>query len=147
MLKKTIKYVDYNGENQTDECYFNLSKAELMEIQVSEKGGFANYLQSLMEEKDQKKIYHMFKEIVLMSYGQKSSDGRTFIKKKMVDGQMIRLRDEFEQSDAFSELMIELISGGDKTIAEFINKLIPKELAEEIAKQQANGTLPMTLAE
>ena len=117
-----------------------------MEIQVSEKGGFANYLQALMEEKDQKKIYHMFKEIVLMSYGQKSADGRTFIKRKMIDGQMVRLRDEFEQTDAFSELMIELISGGDKTIAEFINKLIPKELADEVAKQQANGTIPMSIS-
>lgn len=142
MLKKSIKYVDYNGEQQTDECYFNLSKSELMEIQVSEKGGFENYLTALIEEKDQKKIYNLFKEIVLMSYGQKSADGRTFIKKKMVDGQMVRLRDEFEQTEAFSELMIELISGGDKTISDFINKLIPKELADEVAKQMAAGTLP-----
>ncbi len=137
MLKKSIKYVDYNGETQTDECYFNLSKSELMEIQVSEKGGFENYLTALIEEKDQKKIYNLFKEIVLMSYGQKSSDGRTFIKKKMVDGQMIRLRDEFEQTEAFSELMMELLTGGDTAIADFINKLIPKELAEEVAKQAA----------
>lgn len=137
MLKKSIKYVDYNGETQTDECYFNLSKSELMEIQVSEKGGFENYLTALIEEKDQKKIYNLFKEIVLMSYGQKSSDGRTFIKKKMVDGQMIRLRDEFEQTEAFSELMMELLTGGDKAISEFINKLIPKELADEVAKQAA----------
>lgn len=137
MLKKSIKYVDYNGETQTDECYFNLSKSELMEIQVSEKGGFENYLTALIEEKDQKKIYNLFKEIVLMSYGQKSSDGRTFIKKKMVDGQMIRLRDEFEQTEAFSELMMELLTGGDKAIADFINKLIPKELAEQVAKQAA----------
>ena len=137
MLKKSIKYVDYNGETQTDECYFNLSKSELMEIQVSEKGGFENYLTALIEEKDQKKIYNLFKEIVLMSYGQKSSDGRTFIKKKMVDGQMIRLRDEFEQTEAFSELMMELLTGGDTAIADFINKLIPKELAEEVAKQTA----------
>lgn len=137
MLKKSIKYVDYNGETQTDECYFNLSKSELMEIQVSEKGGFENYLTALIEEKDQKKIYNLFKEIVLMSYGQKSSDGRTFIKKKMVDGQMIRLRDEFEQTEAFSELMMELLTGGDTAIADFINKLIPKELADEVAKQAA----------
>ena len=136
MLKKTISYVDYNGEKQEDECYFNLSKAELMEIQVSEKGGFENYLIALIQEKDTKKIYNMFKEIVLMSYGQKSADGHSFIKKKMVDGQMIRLRDEFEQTEAFSELMIELLTGGDEAIANFINKLIPKELAEEVAKQQ-----------
>ena len=135
MLKKSIKYTDYNGEPQVDECYFNLSKAELMEIQVSEKGGFENYLTALIEEKDQKKIYNLFKEIVLMAYGQKSADGHSFIKKKLIDGQMVRLRDEFEQTEAFSELMIELITGGDAAIAEFINKLIPKELAEEVEKQ------------
>lgn len=135
MLKKSISYTDYNGEKQVDECYFNLSKAELMEIQVSEKGGFENYITALIEEKDQKKIYNLFKEIVLMSYGMKGADGHAFIKKKMVDGQMIRLRDEFEQTEAFSELMVELISGGDKAISEFINKLIPKELADEVAKQ------------
>ncbi len=139
MLKKSISYIDYNGEKQTDECYFDLSKAELMEMQVSEKGGFENYLTALIEEKDQKKIYAMFKEIVLMSYGRKSADGRTFIKKKMVDGQMVRLRDEFEQSIAFSELMTELISGGDEAISDFIIHLIPKELANEINKKMAAG--------
>lgn len=137
MLKKSITYTDYNGDKQTDECYFNLSKAELMEIQVSEKGGFENYLTALIEEKDSKKIYNLFKEIVLMAYGVKSADGHAFIKKKVVDGEMIKLRDEFEQTEAFSELMMELLSGGDKTIAEFINKLIPKELAEQAAKQLA----------
>ena len=136
MLKKTISYIDYNGDKQEDECYFNLSKAELMEIQVSEKGGFENYLIALIQEKDHKKIYNMFKEIVLMSYGQKSADGHAFIKKKMVDGQMIRLRDEFEQTEAFSELMMELLAGGDQAVSSFINQLIPKELAEEVAKQQ-----------
>lgn len=138
MLKKTIHYTDYNGEKQADECYFNLSKAELMEIQVSEKGGFENYLTYLIEEKDQKKIYNLFKEIVLMSYGQKGADGRSFIKRKMVDGQLVRLRDEFEQTEAFSELMIELISGGDQSIANFINQLIPKELADAVSKQLAS---------
>lgn len=137
MLKKSITYTDYNGDKQTDECYFNLSKAELLEMEMSEKGGFENYLQMLIAEKDNKKIYALFKELILMSYGQKSADGRTFIKKKMVDGQMIRLRDEFEQTEAFTELMMELISGGDEAMSKFINALIPKEIAEQAAKQLA----------
>ena len=137
MLKKSITYIDYNGEKQTDECYFNLSKAELLEMEMSEKGGFENYIKKLMEEKDNKKIYKLFKDLILMSYGQKSADGRTFIKKKMVDGQMIYLKDEFEQTEAFTELMMELISGGDDAMAKFINALIPKEIAEQAAKQLA----------
>ena len=135
MLKKSITYTDYNGEKQTDECYFNLSKAELIEMEMSEKGGFEKYIAKLIEEKDQKNIYNLFKEIILMSYGQKSADGKTFIKKKMVDGQMIRLRDEFEQTEAFVELVMELINGGTESISEFINKLVPKDLAEQVAKQ------------
>ena len=95
MLKKSITYTDYNGDKQTDECYFNLSKAELLEMEMSEKGGFENYIRKLMEEKDNKKIYKLFKDLILMSYGQKSADGHSFIKKKMVDGQMIYLKDEF----------------------------------------------------
>lgn len=137
MLKKSITYVDYNGEKQTDECYFNLSKAELLELGMSEQGGFDNYIRTLIAEKDNKKIYEMFKNIVLMSYGRKSADGRTFIKKKMVDGQMIYLKDEFEQTEAFTELMMELVSGGDDAMSKFINALIPKEIAEQAAKQIA----------
>lgn len=137
MLKKSITYTDYNGEKQTDECYFNLSKAELLEMEMSEKGGFENYLQTIIAERDNKKIYALFKELILMSYGQKSADGRTFIKKKMIDGQMIYLRDEFEQTEAFTELMMELISGGDDAMAQFVNALIPKEIAEQAAKQLA----------
>lgn len=138
MLKKSITYVDYNGEKQTDDCYFNLSKAELLEMEMSEKGGFENYIRTLMEEKDNKKIYKLFKDLILMSYGQKSADGRSFIKKKMVDGQMIYLKDEFEQTEAFTELMMELLSGGDEAMAKFINSLIPKEIADQAAKQIAN---------
>ena len=138
MVKKSITYTDYNGEKQTDECYFNLSKAELLEMEMSEKGGFENFVKALIEEKDNKKIYELFKNLILMSYGQKSADGRSFIKKKMVDGQMIYLRDEFEQTEAFTELMMELISGGDEAMAKFINSLIPKEVADQVAKQSTN---------
>lgn len=138
MVKKSITYTDYNGEKQTDECYFNLSKAELLEMEMSEKGGFENFVKALIEEKDNKKIYELFKNLILMSYGQKSADGRSFIKKKMVDGQMIYLKDEFEQTEAFTELMMELISGGDEAMAKFINSLIPKEVADQVAKQSNN---------
>lgn len=136
MLKKLIKYVDFNGDEQTDECYFNLSKTELTEMEASEKGGFEVYLTNLINERDTKKIFALFKEIVLMSYGQKSADGTKFVKKKLIDGQMVRLRDEFEQSIAFDELMMELISGGDSAISDFITKVIPQELAKDLAKPE-----------
>lgn len=139
MLKKTIKYVDFNGEEQMDECYFNLSKSELTQMEMSERGGFQNYITKIVEEKDNKKIYALFKEIVLSSYGEKSADGRQFVKKKMIDGQMVQLRDEFEQTAAFDELMMELIGSNEQGVADFINQVIPRELAEEMAKQAANA--------
>lgn len=143
MLKRSIKYTDFNGVEQTDECYFNLSKTELAQLETAERGGFENYIAKIISEKDNKKIYELFKEIVLMSYGEKSADGRSFIKKKMVDGQMVQLRDEFEQTVAFDTLMIELISGGEQAVAEFINKLIPKELQDEMNKQRAAGKIKL----
>lgn len=146
MLKKSIKYVDFNGDEQTDECYFNLSKSELTQMEISEKGGFENYIQKIIEEKDNRKIYALFKEIVLSSYGEKSSDGRSFVKKKMVDGQLINLRDEFEQTMAFDTLMMELIGGGEKTVADFINGLLPNELQAELAKQANEGKIKLPKA-
>jgi len=139
MLKKTIEYVDFNGEKQSEEDYFHLSKSELTQMELSQKGGFQNYITKIVEEKDNHKIYEMFKEIVLVSYGKKSADGRSFIKKKTVDGQVVLLRDEFEQTAAFDALMMELISSDEKTIAAFINGIVPKELAEEMNKQQLKG--------
>lgn len=146
MLKKSIKYVDFNGDEQTDECYFNLSKSELTQMEISEKGGFENHIQKIIEEKDNRKIYALFKEIVLSSYGEKSSDGRSFVKKKMVDGQLINLRDEFEQTMAFDTLMMELIGGGEKTVADFINGLLPSELQAELAKQANEGKIKLPKA-
>lgn len=137
MLKKTIKYTDFDGNERSDECYFNLSKSELTEMEMSENGGFDKYIEKIVETKDMKKIYQIFKELVLMSYGEKSYDGKHFVKKKTVDGQVIRLRDEFEQTGAFDELMMELLSN-EKTSADFINNVVPKELAENMAKQLAD---------
>lgn len=136
MLKKTIKYTDFDGNERSDECYFNLSKSELTEMEMSENGGFDKYIEKIVETKDTKKIYQMFKEIVLMSYGEKSYDGKHFVKKKTVDGQTIRLRDEFEQTGAFDELMMELLSD-EQASADFVNHVVPKELAENMAKQLA----------
>lgn len=138
MLKKKIEYTDYDGNKRSEECYFNLSKAELTEMELSENGGFDKYIEKIVEAQNNKKIYNLFKEIVLMSYGEKSHDGKYFIKKKVVDGETIRLRDEFEQTEAFSELIMELISSEDAA-AKFINAVVPKELAEDIAKQTASA--------
>ena len=133
MIKKSITYTDYDGNQRTDECYFNLNKAELTEMELSESGGLDKFVQKIVETQDNKRIYALFKEIILNSYGEKTHDGKHFIKKKTVDGEVIRLRDEFEQTEAFSELMMEMLED-EKAGADFITGILPKELANEVSK-------------
>lgn len=118
MLKKTIEYVDYNGTPRTEDFYFNLTKAELTEMEVSVEGGFAKLLERIVEENDMKKIVEMFKEVILKAYGEKSEDGRRFVKNE-------QLAKDFSQTEAYSVLFMEL-STDAKAAAAFMNGLAPQ---------------------
>ena len=112
MLKKTISYVDFNGEPVNEDMYFNLNKIELMEMSVDPD--FANLEDALS---DINMSFRVAKEIVLRAYGKKSEDGKRFIKSD-------ELRKEFEQSEAFSEFMFALAT--DENLAnDFFGLLIP----------------------
>ena len=126
MFKKEITYTDYNDLERTETFYFNLSKAELAEIQLSTPGGFESYIKSIIESQDSKEMVKTFKTLILMSYGEKSSDGKRFVKSQ-------EIRDGFEQTEAYSELFMELVSD-DKKAAAFINGIMPKEIQDEAAK-------------
>ena len=101
MLKKTIKYTDYNGVERTEDFYFNLNKAEIMEMQLTTVGGLDAYLKKIISAQDMPTLMRIFKDLVLKSYGVKSDDGRRFIKNE-------KLREEFEQTEAYSILYMEL---------------------------------------
>lgn len=118
MLKKTIKYVDYNGVERCEDFYFNLSKAEVTEMQVSEEGGYDQMLQRIVDAQNNKEIFKHFKAIILKAYGIKSQDGKRFIKSE-------ELSEEFSQTEAFVELIMELASS-ETAAAEFVNGIIPK---------------------
>lgn len=124
MISKTFTYVDYNGEERTETAYFNLSKAEILEMEMSVDGGFTAMIDRIVEAKDAPSVVKVFKDLILRSYGIKSPDGRRFIKNQ-------QLRDEFEQTEMFSELFMEL-SLNDKKASEFVNGLIPKDMANKI---------------
>lgn len=124
MLKKNIKYVDYNGNNRAEDFYFNLNKAEVIELQLGTVGGLTKTLEKIVQEKDTSRIIEYFKTIILKAYGEKSADGRRFIKSQ-------ELRDAFEQTEAYSELFMELASDA-KMAAEFINGVLPKEAVDAI---------------
>ena len=117
MLKKTITYTDYNGNERTEDFYFNLTKAELSEMELSVNGGMTELIQQIINTHDNAEIVKIFKKIILASYGEKSTDGKRFIKSD-------ELRTAFEQTEAYSELFMELISDEQKA-AVFINGIIP----------------------
>lgn len=126
MIKKTITYTDYNGTERTETFYFNLSKAELAEMQLSANGGFETYINKIVEAQDGKSMIKIFKDLILMSYGEKSTDGKRFIKND-------ELRDSFAQTEAYSELFMELVTD-DRAAAEFINGIMPNEIQDELKK-------------
>lgn len=133
MLKKTITYVDYDGNERTEDKYFNLSKAELMEMQLSKNGGLDKVLEKMIAEQDNAKLVELFKKIITLSYGEKSIDGKRFIKKP-------ELTEEFLQTEAYSVLFMELITSTE-AVAEFIKGVLPKDLQEEAAKIDAQKTI------
>lgn len=120
MIMQTISYTDYNGVERKENFYFNLSKAELMEMETSKQGGLSNYIQSIVDAQDVTKLMGLFKELIIKSYGVKSPDGKRFIKSKEVV-------DEFIQSEAYSELYVMLASDEQKAIT-FVNGIIPQSI-------------------
>lgn len=131
MIKKNIKYVDYDGIARAEDFYFNLNKAEIVELELGTTGGLTKTLEKIVQEKDNKRIVEYFKGIILKAYGEKSADGRRFIKSQ-------ELRDSFEQTEAYSELFMELSSDA-KAAADFISGIVPKEAAD--AAKQATLTV------
>ena len=135
MLKKTVKYEDFDGNTREETLYFFISKTELTEMELKTPGGFAKKLERISTSANGAEIMDVFKEIILTAYGEKSEDGRSFIKKR--NG--VRLADEFEQTMAFDALFTELITNPDKASA-FVNGIMPKDLMAEANKQNAAKT-------
>ncbi len=120
MLKKTIKFTDYNGVERTEDHYFNLTEAEIMEMEMSVNGGLTEMINRIVSAQDAPSIIKMFKELILKAYGKKSDDGRRFIKSD-------ELRDEFAQTEAYSILFMELATDADAAAA-FVNGIVPSKV-------------------
>ena len=117
MLKKTITYTDYNEVERTEDFYFNLTKAELMEMEMGAVGGLSGMIEKIVSAKDAPSIIKVFKELVLKAYGEKSADGRRFIKSKEIS-------DAFAQTEAYSQLFMELATDADAA-SKFVNGIAP----------------------
>lgn len=129
MLKETIKYTDYNGVERTEDFWFHLSKAELMEWEMGTTGGLTEMIKRIVDAQDAPAIIKIFKELVLKAYGQKSPDGKRFIKSE-------ELATEFSQTEAYSQLFMDLATDADKAAA-FVNGIMPSDVAEKAAATPA----------
>lgn len=134
MLVKKITYEDYNGLTRTEEFCFHLSKPELMEMELDTSGGMAAMMERIVNAQDYSIIVKTFKELILKSYGIKTPDGRGFIK---IDDNGVPVARRFEQSPAFEALFMEL-STDDKAAAEFVMKVVPKDIADQASKETSN---------
>ena len=126
MLKKTITYVDYNGTERKEDFYFNLSKAEIMEMEMGTTGGMVEMINRIVAAQDAPAIIDVFKKMILRAYGEKSADGKRFIKSKEIS-------EAFSQTEAYSQLFMELATDADAA-SKFVNGIVP---AQETAVKQA----------
>lgn len=127
MLKKTLTYTDYNGVQRTEDFYFNLSKAEVAEMEMSTAGGLAEMIQRVAKSQDAPSIIKIFKELVLKAYGEKSPDGKHFLKSE-------ERATLFSQTEAYSEIFMELATDADAAAA-FVNGIFPADLVAKMAQQ------------
>lgn len=121
MLKRSITYTDYNGGTRTEDFYFNLTQAEVTEMELSVDGGLVEMINRIVAAQDGKQIIATFKDIILRAYGEKSPDGKRFIKNQ-------ELRDAFAQTEAYSILFMELATNADAAAA-FVNGIVPDRAA------------------
>jgi len=135
MIKRTIKYEDFNGVSQTEDAYFNLSKSELVEMEVEYDEGFVDHVQAIVDANDRKQLIEQFKSLILKSYGIKSADGRVFEKSD-------ELRHTFSNSAAYTALFMELATD-DNAAAEFINGVVPADLRKEQEQDKPVGPPPV----
>lgn len=129
MLKKTITYTDYNGTTRKEDFYFNLTQAEVTELEVSVEGGLVEQINRIVAAQNGKVIIETFKDIILRAYGEKSPDGRRFIKNQEV-------RDAFAQTEAYSNLFMELATDA-KAASEFVNGIVPPKAKKAAPADQS----------
>jgi hypothetical protein len=136
MYKKNITYTDFNGEERTDAFYFNLSDAEILELQVSYGGDMSRIMTNMLEKRDAKGLLGIITDLIKTSYGEKSSDGKRFMKNQEV-------KDSFVTTDAYSKLVLELLND-EKEFEKFMTNVIPstkREKLNEIIRKREQGPM------
>lgn len=137
MLKRDITFENFDGEKVTETFYFNLTKTELLEIQLDFEGGMEEVVRRIIAAEDVKSLVGLFKQIVLAAYGIRSEDGKRFIKNE-------QLREEFTQTPAYDALFMELATD-EGAAATFVTGIVPKAMSEEIEKMKPEEVVQLPL--
>lgn len=132
MIKKTIKYEDFDGNQREEDFWFNLNKVELSELQLDTPGGFTKYAERISKEQDGKALFDIFKKLILKSYGEKSDDGKYFRKSPEIVS-------NFESTNAFEALITEFEN--EKAFIEFFIGTLPKDMQNELKQKIASGEI------
>ena len=127
MIRKTINYTDFNGKEAQDTYRFNLTEAELMNKQLTTKGGYAETIQAVVDEKDTSTIIRLFEELMLASVGELSVDGKKFVKNEQI-------RNDFKSSAAYSALFMELLTN-DEAATVFIQGILPEKYRQQAIEE------------
>lgn len=128
MFKKTINYIDFDGNERSEDFYFNLTKAEIQKMAYSVEGGLDNLIKKIIQTRDYSRLIELIEDLIARSYGEKSLDGRRFEKSE-------EILHRFTQTQAYSDLYMEL-SGDDKKLLEFVKGIIPSDVAQEVEKEE-----------
>ena len=131
MIKKTITYSDFNGNERTEDFYFNLTKAEITKMELSTKGGLAEMIQRIVAAQDTPAIIEVFEDLIKRSYGVKTPDGRGFVKR-------IDDLEAFMSTEAYSQLFMELATDADAA-SKFVNGVVPADMAKQVALESAKN--------
>ena len=126
MIKETIKYTDFNGNERSEDFYFNLTKAEIMRMEMSTQGGLAERINRIVAAQDTPAIIAVFEDLIQKSYGVKTPDGRGFLKRP-------EDLEAFMATEAYSELFMKLATNADAA-AKFVNGIVPANMAKELAE-------------
>ena len=136
MFSRTFEYKGYDGEMHKDTWWFNLSDAEIFEMQLSTVGGVDGILNRMVREEHPEKVVEMFKTIILKAVGERSMDGRRFVKKERPGMPWGEVAEDFRETPAYSQLFLELVSSS-KALSDFLKQAIPAETAQKIAEAEA----------
>lgn len=126
MIKKTVKYEDYNGDTVTEDFYFHLTETEITKMKFSENGGLDKYIEKIMNERDHGKLIDLLDTFILNAYGVKTADGRSLIKTEDA-------KTQFRCCPAYDEIFMECVGDTDKAVA-FITGVLPKKMQENARK-------------